>query len=108
MISLREAQQGQPRLRIETRAPGVAVSRFCLRELAAQPMDLRLLIPRPSSSAFFDIAHAAFDRAPRLFLGLGPGSAYLQDLGAVGEAVPGKQPQLRMILTPGRQRRRPL
>src|SRR6185503_17729035 len=66
-ISLRQTQERQSGLRLYARPAGAAVSRLGRIELAAESMNLGLLIVRAPSRLSLDVAHATLDCATRFF-----------------------------------------
>src|SRR5262249_42505652 len=107
-LALCQTQQRQSWLRIEARATRLTIGGLGRAELAAQTVNLRLLIVGPSPGFARDVAPAPSPRGGGSRNRLGPRATQLQDLGAVHETVPCEDPKLRVRLAPACERRGPL
>src|SRR5262249_679683 len=96
------------RLRFEAGAARFTVGGRGGRELAAQAMDLSLLIVSPAGRLALDAAHRTLQSPARLHDRLLPGPVQLPPPGPGHEARPRETPEPRMRLAPVGQCRGPL
>jgi hypothetical protein len=98
--------------RIRARCSGVTQPRpprlLGPRELAAQPMELRLEIEGPADPGPPDGLREAFARLPGLAHGVRPGPLQMHDLGAVHQALAAIGHEVRLRRAPLAERLRPL
>ena len=105
--SLRQPQQGQARLRFQAPLARAPVRLLGRRELAAQPVHLRLLVECRGGGLLADPL-GTLAGALRLLDRLLPGAAQLHDLGAMHPADAGEGDHLGLLLAPLRQGGGPL
>jgi hypothetical protein len=86
-VPLSQAQEGQPRLRLDAAAARAAVGRLGLGHLTAHPMNLRLLIVRAAGGLSIE-RPTQHSTAPGLVERLRPGSAHLHDLRPIDDSAP--------------------
>src|SRR6266542_883640 len=87
-LALGQAQERQTGLRLAPPAAGVAVGLLGLGELAAQPVQLGLLVAGRAGGGMSGRPAEAFPGPPDLVHGVGPGAMQQHDLGAVHLALP--------------------
>ena len=107
MLPLHQSQPCQTGLRLSSPPAGLAVPLLGLRELAAQPVQLGLLV-EGGTDRRLSAREEPLARPPRRVDSVRPRAAQLHDLGAMHQAVAAEWDQIRLRVTPVRQCRRPL
>ena len=105
---LRQPQQGEAGLRPASPLTCLAVGRLSLREVAAQPMELGLLVERFAHRGFRRRPREPLLRPSRLVDGLGPRAVESLQLGPVHEAPAAERNEIGLRVAPRRERLRPL
>jgi hypothetical protein len=107
-VVLGEPQQREPGLRLSSKPAGLPVSLFGPAELAAQAMDLGVLIECGPCRRLGGFAKEALACALRGSLRVLPRAVHLENLGAANQALTAVRHQVGLRLAPVAQRCRPL
>ena len=105
---LRQAQQGEPGLRLAARVARAQVRGLGAGVVAAQPCDLAFAVRRLGRGARPGRLGGAARGPLRLGERLVPGAVQLEQLGPVHQAPPGEGDHVRLRVAPARERGRPL
>ena len=106
-LALDQSHPRQAGLWLATPPARLAIRRLGLRELAPQPVQLALLVDGGAHSGLSPLQQSLV-RPLRGLERIRPRAVQLHDLGAVDEAIPAERDEVRLRVTPVRQRRRPL
>ena len=106
-LSLDQAQPCQAGLRLPAPPAGLAVPLLGLRELAAEPVQLGLLV-EGGTDRRLSAREEPLTRTPRRAARARPLAVQLHDLGAMDQAVAAERDQVRLRVAPVGQCRRPL
>ena len=106
-LPLGQSEPRQTGLRLSSAPAGLVVRLLGLRELAAQPVQLALLVEGGTDRRLRP-PEEPLARPLRRVDRVRPGAAQLHDLGAMHQAVAAERDEIRLRVAPVRQRRRPL
>src|SRR5581483_1572568 len=102
-LALGQPQERQPGLRRLSPASRLAVRVLGLAKVAAQSVQLRLLVEGRADRRLVGRLGEPLARPSRLAERVGPGAAKLQNLGAMDEALATVEDQVRLVLAPAAQ-----